>query len=253
VTIRKIISLKEPKKLCKTVQETGRLVVFPEKVESLDFTGKVCRTALESWMLDESSGATRGSSLSKIADIQLGNVFGKGGFFIVSEVKSITFQPDENDAPPDNRKKKMLQDEDRIHAVVQDRAFMQQYCIRNGTDCRYAFKTMQDAGRDDPSTFVDTIVDLAIECKFLASVRHPNIIKMRAMSMGDMCHPNAFIILDRLYDTLQDRIEQWKKRDSNGINKLFDFQKKRQKQFFAERLTVAYDVASALAYLHDIK
>lgn len=35
------------------------------------------------------------------------------------------------------------------------------------------------------------------------------------------------------------------------MNNLFDFQKKKQKSFFAERLTVAYDIASALEYLHD--
>jgi hypothetical protein len=59
--------------------------------------------------------------------------------------------------------------------------------------------------------------------------------------------------LDRLYDTLTDRIHQWKKKDQNSLSKLFDFQKKREKIFLAERLTVAYDIASALQYLHDLK
>ena len=59
-------------------------------------------------------------------------------------------------------------------------------------------------------------------------------------------------ILDRLYDTLTERIDDWKKRDKQWINNLFDFQKKKEKAFMAERLTVAYDIASALAYLHDL-
>lgn len=48
-------------------------------------------------------------------------------------------------------------------------------------------------------------------------------------------------------------MDQWKKKDQNGLSKIFDFQKKREKQFLAERLLVAYDIASAMRYLHDLK
>lgn len=40
------------------------------------------------------------------------------------------------------------------------------------------------------------------------------------------------------------------KRDS-FMFKLFDFQGKKEKAFLAERLSVAYDIASALSYLHE--
>jgi hypothetical protein len=187
-------------------------------------------------------------------EIELGEVFGKGGFFIVSEVKKITLREDgENEEKLPGIENGDENDEDYIHSVVQDRRFMQKHCIRNGKDCRYALKTMQDACRKDPSMFVNTVVDMAIEFKFLSTVRHPNIIKMRAMSAGDICQPHTFLILDRLYDTLTDRITQWKKKDVNGLSKLFDFQKKREKEFLAKRLLVAYDIASALNYLHDLK
>jgi serine/threonine protein kinase len=49
-----------------------------------------------------------------------------------------------------------------------------------------------------------------------------------------------------------DRINQWEKRDKKWIHNLFDFQGKNEKLFLAERLTVAYDIASALSYLHDL-
>ena len=35
------------------------------------------------------------------------------------------------------------------------------------------------------------------------------------------------------------------------MNNLFDFGKKKERAFFAERLTVAFDIASAIEYLHD--
>jgi hypothetical protein len=189
-------------------------------------------------------------------EIELGGEFGKGGFFVVSEIKNITLNPnivddEEAETQPENDRR---DDEDYIQSVVQNRKFMQKHCMRNGKDCRYAFKTMQDSCKKDPSMFINTLVDLAIEAKFLSSVRHPNIIKMRALSAGgDLCQSNAFLVLDRLYDMLTDRIDQWKRKSQNGLTNFFDFQKKREKTFLATRLAVAYDIASALSYLHELK
>lgn len=188
-------------------------------------------------------------------EIELGKLFGKGGFFAVSEVKKITLlmEDEEEELPeeelPENEK---AEDEGYIQGVVQDRRFMAKHYMRNGKDCRYAFKTMQDVRRTDPKMFVDAVVDIAIEAKFLSTVRHPNIIKMRAVSAGDLCQSSAFLVLDRLYDTLTERIDQWKiKYKSGGVGKIFN-KKKWTSNFLAERLTVAYDIASALAYLHDL-
>lgn len=131
-------------------------------------------------------------------EIEVGKLFGKGGFFAVSEVKAITLMQEEEEEEEEPQVHPDHDDEDAIQGVVQDRKFMAKYCIRQGKDCRYAFKTMQDMCRTDPATFVNTVVDIAIEAKFLISVRHPNIIKMRALSVGDLCQANAFLILDRL-------------------------------------------------------
>lgn len=112
---------------------------------------------------------------------------------------------------------------------------------------------MQEENLKDPDTFLNSVVDMVMEFKFLSSVRHPNIIKMRAVSAGDLYHPSTFILLDKIYDTLDTRIDKWKKKEDSAFNKLFDFQKKREKNFMAKRLLVAFDIASALAYLHDMK
>ena len=209
--------------------------------------------------------ASHYSSLFFLAlEIELGNIFGKGGFFTVSEIKKLNLHDDENDensavivksANQEDANQKE-EDEDYIQSVVQDRQFMQGHTIRNdGKNCRYAFKTMRNTCRTDPTLFVNTIVDLALEAKFLSSVRHPNIIKMRAMAVGNTCQSDYFIVLDRLYDTLNTRITKWRQheKESSGLARLFDFHNKKANTFLAQRLTVAYDIASALEYLHNLK
>ncbi|CAJ1970355.1 unnamed protein product [Cylindrotheca closterium] len=180
-----------------------------------------------------------------LTEIETGAELGKGGFFVVKEVTSIFLQDATEQALPNTA---AMEDEDYIQGVVQDREFMSHHTMR-GKDCRYCIKAMLPDCHSDPSKFVNTIVDIAIEAKFLSVIRHPNIIKMRATSKGNICAPNSFLILDRLYDTLDKRLVQWGKRDQQW--NLFDFQKKKEKAFLAERLTVAFDVASAIEYLHD--
>ena len=92
------------------------------------------------------------------------------------------------------------------------------------------------------------------EARFLAVVRHPNIIKMRAMDTGDPYTSTYFIVLDRLYDIMPTRIAAWKKRVRKGFGKmLFDRKGLKEQAFWVERLTVAYDISCALNYLHGNK
>ena len=151
-----------------------------------------------------------------------------------------------------NKSNGITDDEHYIHNVVQDRSFMSQHCIRQGKDCRYAIKKMQDGSRKDPQLFINSVVDLAIEARFLAVVRHPNIIKMRAMENSHPYHGEFFLVLDRLFDIMPVRMQQWKKMQRKGFGKLFDMKGKKAAAFWVERLTVAYDIACALSYLHGM-
>lgn len=136
---------------------------------------------------------------------------------------------------------------------VQDRKFMEKNCIRHGNQARYALKILSDSSLKDPHVFINGIVDLAVEARFLSVIRHPNIIKMRALSVGDSFNRHFFVVLDRLYDTLSQRVIAWKKRNITGVKKLFDRKHKKKTAFWVERITVAHDLASALKYLHSIK
>eukprot|EP00591_Stephanopyxis_turris_P012733 CAMPEP_0195511724 /NCGR_PEP_ID=MMETSP0794_2-20130614/3948_1 /TAXON_ID=515487 /ORGANISM="Stephanopyxis turris, Strain CCMP 815" /LENGTH=286 /DNA_ID=CAMNT_0040639377 /DNA_START=8 /DNA_END=868 /DNA_ORIENTATION=- len=95
-------------------------------------------------------------------------------------------------------------------------------------------------------------MDLVIEVRFLSIIEHPNIIKMRGTAQADPFSSGNFIVLDRLYDTLEQRIfGPWKREENNFLKKLLDSKGKRRKKLLAERLFVADELASALHYLHD--
>lgn len=145
-----------------------------------------------------------------------------------------------------------LDDEHRINDIVQDRGFMAAHCIRQGKDCRYAIKLVQQSVKSSADTYVNALVDLALEARFLSVVRHPNIIKMRAMKTGSPFSPTFFVVLDRLYDILSKRLTVWKKKMGSKMSKLMDRGGKKKLAFWLERLTFAYDLACALKYLHDL-
>jgi len=203
-----------------------------------------------------------------LSELQIGRVLGRGGFCAVSEITKINldskFSTEKEDE--DNTHNSSLIDEHHIYNIVQDRQFMATHCLRKqkgkdnkkgggSTNCRYAIKQLQESNRKDPSIFINGVVDLVVEARFLSVVRHPNIIKMRAMAIGDLSKtpmPNFFVVLDRLYDILTTRLVTWKKQMPRGFKKVLDMKGKKAQSFFVERLTVAYDLACALKYLHDL-
>lgn len=181
-------------------------------------------------------------------ELKIGRVLGRGGFCVVSEVTQITLL--KGDVPQTDSKRS--EDEHYIHNFVQDRAFMAQHCIRQRKDCRYAVKRVQETSRKDPQVFINAVVDLAVESRFLSVVRHPNIIKMRAMDFHSPFQPNFFVVLDKLYDIMPVRLKKWKKQEGGGLKKMIQSKKAKQ-AFWVERLTVGYDIACALSYLHGLR
>lgn len=186
----------------------------------------------------------------KMSELDLGRVLGRGGFCVVKEITKISLA-----GKDEGNGEKKMDDEHHIYNIIQDRNFMASHCIRSGRDCRYALKILQDSSRKDAQTFVSGIVDLAVEARFLSVVRHPNIIKMRAMAAVEdaFSDANFFVVLDRLYDILTVRVVKWKKSQVKGMKRLFDRKGKKALAFWVERLTVAYDLACALKYMHDLE
>ena len=181
-------------------------------------------------------------------ELTVGKVLGRGGFCVVREITEVVLHATEEDIIEDQKQ----DDEDLIHNIIQDRGFMATHYLRQGKDYRYAIKTVKEASKKSAQLYVNAVVDLAIEARFLAVIRHPNIIKMRAMATGPACHGNFFIVLDKLYDTLSVRLRKWKKRLNKGVLARIVCGGKREIEFWGERLTVGYDLSCGLSHLHDM-
>ena len=99
----------------------------------------------------------------------------------------------------------------------------------------------------------DAALSLSTEAKFLAALSHPNIISLHCL--GD--NPGStefFLVIDRLETNLAQQIDLWKKEEeklslSSIITKAG--KKKEAASSMTDRIHIAYEIASALVYLHD--
>jgi serine/threonine protein kinase len=101
-----------------------------------------------------------------------------------------------------------------------------------------AMKCLRPICRSDAQKFMIGVEDLVHETVILSSIDHPNIIKIHGRAeLGE----GYFILLDKLKDTLEDRIEGWRKmfpqssRNPPSIN----------------QVKVAKTLADTVAFLHD--
>lgn len=97
--------------------------------------------------------------------------------------------------------------------------------------------------------YLKGLVDLSMEAKFLATVDHPNIISLCGMSSKGPAH---FIIIERLRETLSARLKTWVRidRQCKGVTGAFTGSKRKEADLFETRISVAYNLARAFAYLH---
>jgi hypothetical protein len=138
-----------------------------------------------------------------------------------------------------------------IEEVEEKRGTMRERCWREGK-ARYAVKRLR-AGMGEGRT-LDAAVDLAAERNFLASISHPNIIRLRGI-VGTPGHPGFMLIMDRLHVPMNEKLKEWEQ-DVRGSMGFFGMTVRRKEYFFsllAERVIAAFDVARALKFLHGHK
>jgi serine/threonine protein kinase len=242
--------------------------------------GAACEYAKDQYQADFASSRIIDSSkdFPKFAahEIVKGNILGKGAFGVVYVVNG--FDHNINYIPSDSNSQtgrpesitsihEETDEEDSTENTtdleMESRKFIAEHCYRkNGEDPRYAIKQLQP----NIKTLFQGILDLNAETRFLSSLpHHSNIIKLRALSQGNPFDPDYFIVIDRLYDTLEERLQKWKLRRSKGwkmryLKRRFSLENRNQKaqrtqtqraQLYHDRLWVAYDLSSALAHLHE--
>jgi len=105
---------------------------------------------------------------------------------------------------------------------------------------------------NDPAMYIQAIQDAAVETRFLSDIEHPNICKMRGMATCDPFNEDYFLVLDRLYDTLEKRLEKWAKQSkrANGFMGKVGKGRAKAKELLEDRLVAAFDLSAAIEYLH---
>jgi serine/threonine protein kinase len=79
---------------------------------------------------------------------------------------------------------------------------------------------------------------------------------MRAIAEGSRFCETYFIVMDRLYEIMDKKLVQWGKaisRTTGIMAKLTDATGQKAKALLEERLVVAFDLCSAIKYLHGRK
>jgi hypothetical protein len=213
--------------------------------------------------------------------LTLGHWLGTGGFAIVHEIKGICL-----DEPPEDgqevcdvangdtgsssavdpkvkdpsRQRPPSDEQEGGEAEVEAgevrrvkmelRVQMEKRVLRNGVG-RYAIKRLHN-----DLTVLEKArgrIDLAVEAMYLSVVHHPNIVRLRGVSSGNPLKPGYFLVMDRLYGTLDQRMNEWRKKQKECTGGFLGLGKKKSmlKDLLVDRMTVAYDLAAAFFYLHE--
>lgn len=186
------------------------------------------------------------AALFDIDEIVRGNRLGSGAFSHVNEIDAFVLREerDTDDLTEEHHKAREM--------------FASNATNDNGVP-RFAIKIIQPAMMNDENDFRLAAGGLANEEDILSKLDHPNIIKLRGYPSDGVRayvrterYDGYFLILDRLDETLSDRIVSWKREAKRLKNPVaFLKQSSRKHDLLLERLTAARDIASALAYLHS--
>jgi serine/threonine protein kinase len=144
--------------------------------------------------------------------------------------------------------------EEDPQVLHETRLFIASHCIRGAGFSRYAVKSLSKKTLEDPVAFKKAIYGMGIETRLLSALEHPHIIKMRATANSEFVDEDYFLVLDRLYDTLLERLDKWKvkeKRLHSRLGRLKDRKGHKAMAFLEERLVAALDVCGAIEYLHS--
>eukprot|EP00934_Nitzschia_sp_Nitz4_P000331 Nitzschia sp. Nitz4//scaffold293_size23253//18798//20314//NITZ4_008509-RA/size23253-augustus-gene-0.7-mRNA-1//1//CDS//3329546207//331//frame0 len=181
-----------------------------------------------------------------LSEITLGKVLGKGGFGTVLEVQAF------------NLSSGNAEENDSSSKAEAARQFLSQHCLRQPSgDARYAIKLTSPEITRDPEALLRSLMDSASEVRYLSALEHPHIVKIRAINSGGVFSDGSFLVMDRLYDTLIDRLQVWDThlQQFKGVlgKALRDRDGSRKAAVWEERLIAAYNLSSAVAHLHARK
>ena len=175
----------------------------------------------------------------------VGLLLGAGGFNNVYELEGITLKG---------------------HKCVKTEPLRQALAGKNFKPDKLAIKFLSDTSLRNSQDACNGSADLLMEAKYLTTIAaqhpHPGIIRLhgvsRGLGTGNAAHfgkgerAGLFLVLDRLYDSLDKRIKLWRELQRRKIASNEPGTPMYLKVLFLQQLLVAVDVASALRHLHSL-
>jgi serine/threonine protein kinase len=162
------------------------------------------------------------------SEIQTGRLLGRGGFADVYEIVAFDLNEDlSSQLSPE-------------YQTIREKYAAEAVDPLTGQGI-YVIKQLREYLLRDKNEFSNATSDLALEAAYLSQIDHPHIVALRGLpatgldALAEGRHDGYFLILDRLHETLDDRISQWQLQD----------EKTQTKMEYARQL------ASALEYLHE--
>jgi len=188
----------------------------------------------------------------QMSELTLGTELGKGEFCVVQLISKIELSPHHESS--NSLENKIFSANLNIDDDVESRNIMKENYyngMRKGEE--YVVKRLSNTVKSNASLFQRGIIDLTVETKILSAISHPNIIKLRGFDKQALFRPSYFIMLERLYFTLNDKMEEWNngKKIRKRISRVFV--RNSVKKMLIEKLEIAASLSSALAYLHTLR
>lgn len=195
-------------------------------------------------------------------EIILGRRVGSGSFSIVYEIIAFNLRVDQS------------------IIFTKEQVIMREATAKSAKNgVKYVMKCLKENLEDsgDSNLFLDAAQDIAHGAKMLASLSHPNIIRLHGIT-ADRCDafldgaPAFFIILERIECTLADKFDIWAKQkttfnppkplrilrssfssgSSNGSSWEVEQTREDEGGSMGNRLRVATSIANVLDYLHSL-
>ncbi|KAL7571488.1 hypothetical protein ACA910_020909 [Epithemia clementina (nom. ined.)] len=170
-------------------------------------------------------------------EITLGTLVGQGGFSDVREIISVELDRSNDSSEEENSRR------EKFAKRVNER----------GTK-KYVLKTLR---RDlHEQELAKGVLDLAIEADMLGTLKHGNIISLRAVANSDPHERRFFVVLDRLSVTLERKFNLWRKIADQSAGIYFpcygycSANAPVLHNLWKERLEVSIQIAQAIEYLH---
>lgn len=203
------------------------------------------------------------------AEIKLGFILGEGEFGTVREVTEVTLMGSFEELKSKDSSYRDLMSSAAFEALLKrlralsseeategsigeldkSRIAMKEMSFRDGKG-RYAVKRVREDLQGEQMVFA--AMDLATEAMFLSTLSHPNIVRLRGAA-GVPGHPSFMVIMDRLYLTMDEKIQIWQADTplANGGCFGCGSSPDAYNDDVVERIVVGYDAARAVSFLHQ--